>query len=67
MRSQAAVSSLLCFVMGAGVPLLGAVFFADPMTRLLAVIVASTLALAVFGAIGAWLGGAKKIRSVLAS
>lgn len=60
---QAALSSMVCFSLGAAVPLLSGAFITAPQWRLLSVILASTLALAVFGAIGAWLGGARRVRA----
>jgi VIT1/CCC1 family predicted Fe2+/Mn2+ transporter len=60
---QAALSSMICFSLGAAVPLLSGAFITAPKWRLLSVILSSTLALAVFGAIGAWLGGARRIRA----
>ena len=46
----------------AGVPLLASAFIHDHKNRLISLAVASTFALAAFGAIGAWLGGSDKIR-----
>lgn len=46
----------------AGVPLLSSAFIHDHTNRLISLAVASTFALISFGAIGAWLGGASKIR-----
>ena len=60
---QAALSSLLCFTIGGGAPLLSALFITDPKIRSIAVSVASTLALMVFGAVGAWLGGAHRVKA----
>lgn len=45
----------------AGVPLLAAAFIHDHTKRLISLVFASTGALAAFGAIGAWLGGANKL------
>lgn len=44
----------------AGIPLLASAFVHDHTARLISLSVASTFALAAFGAIGAWLGGASK-------
>lgn len=60
---QAAISSLVCFALGAAVPLLSALFVTNPKIRSIAVSVASTLALMVFGAVGAWLGGAHRVKA----
>lgn len=49
---QAALSSMICFSLGAAVPLLSGAFIEPPKWRLLSVILASTVALIVFGAIG---------------
>ncbi len=49
-------------VYDAGVPLLASAFIHDHKNRLISLAVASTFALAAFGAIGAWLGGSDKIR-----
>lgn len=53
---QAALSSMICFSVGAAVPLLSGAFIKDPKMRLLSVILASTVALAIFGAVGQLLG-----------
>ncbi|KAK9808900.1 hypothetical protein WJX72_006067 [[Myrmecia] bisecta] len=58
--TQAAISSAVSFTIGAAVPLLASAFIHDSRARLVAVGGASTIALALFGAIGAWLGGAHK-------
>lgn len=42
-------------------PLLAAAFIKDYTNRLISLVFASTGALASFGAIGAWLGGASKL------
>lgn len=44
---------MICFGIGGAVPLLGGGFINDPKFRLLSVILASTVALAIFGAVGA--------------
>ena len=52
-------------MLAAGVPLLAAAFIANSRDRLISLTVASTVALLLFGALGAWLGGAKKVRAAL--
>lgn len=59
---QAALASALAFTVGAGIPLLGAAFIRDANYRLVSLVVCSTAGLALFGGIGAWLGGATLIR-----
>jgi VIT1/CCC1 family predicted Fe2+/Mn2+ transporter len=60
---QAAISSLVCFAIGGAVPLLSAIFLIDPKIRIIIVSIASTFALLLFGAIGAWLGGAHRVKA----
>ncbi len=60
---QAAVSSMISFTGGGAVPLLAAIFVRDPLWRMISVSIAATFALASFGVISAWLGGAKRIRA----
>ncbi|CAK0778924.1 hypothetical protein CVIRNUC_004667 [Coccomyxa viridis] len=60
---QAAFASMISFTIGGIIPLLGGVFIRNPRARLASVAVLGVLALALFGAIGAWLGGAKKLRA----
>jgi VIT1/CCC1 family predicted Fe2+/Mn2+ transporter len=62
---QAALSSMICFSLGAAVPLLSGAFITNGKWRLISVILASTAALLAFGAIGAWLGGARRVRASL--
>ncbi|EIE25830.1 DUF125-domain-containing protein [Coccomyxa subellipsoidea C-169] len=73
---QAAAASLLAFSIGGVVPLVGAIFITDPRIRLATVLeqrvsdaeclqVLATFALLTFGATGAWLGGAKRVRAAL--
>jgi VIT1/CCC1 family predicted Fe2+/Mn2+ transporter len=62
---QASVASAISFSIGAGIPLLSAAFIKDHVTRLAVVLAASTVALAVFGAVGAALGGASTIRGAI--
>lgn len=56
---QAALVSALAFTLGAIIPLLGGVFLADYLTRIIVVTIASALGLALFGAVGSILGGAR--------
>lgn len=53
---QAAIASALAFMVGAVVPLLAAAFIGDHMVRLDVVVAAVTLALVVFGWVGAGMG-----------
>ena len=62
---QAAVSSAVSFTLGAGIPLLAAAFIHDHTIRLYSIFASSTVALLVFGAIGAALGGASLTRGAL--
>eukprot|EP00891_Asterochloris_glomerata_P009573 jgi/Astpho2/9573/Aster-03851 len=62
---QAAASSFICFSVGGAVPLIAAAFIHNNFWRIVSVALASTGALLVFGAIGAYLGGAKKVRAAL--
>jgi VIT1/CCC1 family predicted Fe2+/Mn2+ transporter len=55
---QASVTSALSFSLGAVIPLLAAAFVQDQTLRLVSIFSSSTLALVVFGAVGAGLGGA---------
>eukprot|EP00270_Netrium_digitus_P003266 TRINITY_DN13706_c0_g1_i1.p1 TRINITY_DN13706_c0_g1~~TRINITY_DN13706_c0_g1_i1.p1 ORF type:complete len:274 (-),score=42.12 TRINITY_DN13706_c0_g1_i1:191-1012(-) len=64
---QAAVTSAVSFLMGAIIPLLSAAFITNPTTRLIALVIACTLAFVLFGWLGAWLGGAKKWKACLRS
>lgn len=63
---QASLASAIAFSIGAAIPLLAAIIAhaisPDHLIRLAAVLGASTVALAVFGAIGAALGGASMLR-----
>ncbi|KAL6774355.1 CVL1 [Auxenochlorella protothecoides x Auxenochlorella symbiontica] len=59
---QAAVVSALCFTSGGLMPLLAAAFVHDQTVRLIAIAGATTLGLVLFGVLGAFLGGAHKIR-----
>ncbi|XP_062098960.1 vacuolar iron transporter homolog 1-like [Humulus lupulus] len=60
---QAAAASALAFSVGAMVPLLAASFIKDYKVRLWAVVAAVSLALAVFGWLGAVLGKAPTVKS----
>jgi VIT1/CCC1 family predicted Fe2+/Mn2+ transporter len=55
---QASATSALAFSLGAGLPLLAGAFILDAMLRVYIVTAASTVGLLLFGALGAWLGGA---------
>ena len=55
---QASVASAISFSLGAGIPLLAAAFIHDHTLRLYSIFASSTVALLLFGAIGAALGGA---------
>lgn len=62
--SQAALASALAFSLGAFVPLLAATFISDCNVRLVVVVVAATtVALVVFGGIGAVLGRSRVVWS----
>ena len=60
---QAALSSMISFTFGGGVPLLAAVFVRDSFWRLVSVSCAATAALISFGIISAWLGGAQRVKA----
>lgn len=62
---QASVTSALAFSLGAGLPLLAGAFVLDAFLRMSVVAAASTLGLLLFGALGAWLGGATLWRGAL--
>jgi len=62
---QAAVVSCAAFTLGALVPLLAGAFLADWQMRVIAVFVASTIGLALFGVTGAALGGARVVIGAL--
>ena len=61
----AAFASALAFAIGAGVPLLGAAFVNSYKARLGVVAAVVTLALIVFGDLGAFLGKAPRVKSTL--
>ncbi|KAK6115013.1 hypothetical protein DH2020_007282 [Rehmannia glutinosa] len=60
---QAAAASALAFLAGAVVPLLAASFISEYRVRIGAVVAAVSVALVVFGLLGAALGGAPVVRS----
>nr|GMD08849.1 vacuolar iron transporter homolog 4-like [Ipomoea batatas] len=60
---QAAMASALAFALGAVVPLLAAAFVADHKVRIAVVACAVSLALLVFGGVGAVLGKTPKLKS----
>nr|GMD10060.1 vacuolar iron transporter homolog 4-like [Ipomoea batatas] len=60
---QAAMASALAFALGAVVPLLAAAFIADHKVRIAVVACAVSLALLVFGGVGAVLGKTPKVKS----
>ena len=62
---QAALASALAFAVGAAVPLLGAAFINDYKVRLGVVVAVVSLALLVFGGLGAVLGKAPVVKSSL--
>jgi vacuolar iron transporter family protein len=59
---QAAIVSALTFSSGAALPLLSGIFISDATWRLVAIAIAATLGLVLFGVIGAHLGGAGWLR-----
>ena len=59
------MTSALCFSLGAAIPLLAAAFIKDQSLRLASIFAFSTLALFIFGAMGASLGGASLWRGAL--
>ncbi|GFY89175.1 vacuolar iron transporter (VIT) family protein [Actinidia rufa] len=60
---EAAIASALAFTIGAIVPLLAAAFIGDHKVRLGVVVAAVSLALVVFGSVGAVLGRTPVVRS----
>ncbi|KAL5174975.1 Nodulin-21 [Glycine soja] len=60
---QATWASALSFSIGALVPLLSAAFVADYRTRVIVVVAMASLALVVFGSVGAQLGKTPKLKS----
>ncbi|KAI9082453.1 hypothetical protein K1719_035596 [Acacia pycnantha] len=63
--SYAALASAVAFAVGSLVPLLGAAFIKDYMVRLGVVVAVVSLALLVFGVVGAVLGKAPMVKSTL--
>lgn len=61
----AAIASCCSFSIGAGLPLLSVAFVDEPAVQLILTIVISTITLAVFGGLGAFLGGASIVKGVL--
>jgi vacuolar iron transporter family protein len=59
---QASVTSALAFSVGAAVPLLAGAFIPDAQIRMAAVAGASSVALVLMGALGAYLGDASLIK-----
>jgi VIT1/CCC1 family predicted Fe2+/Mn2+ transporter len=59
------VTSAFAFSLGAAIPLLSGAFLPDPRVRMLSVAAASTFGLALFGAVGASLGGARVLVGAL--
>lgn len=62
---QASATSALAFSLGAGLPLLAGAFIAEAMLRIYIVAGAATAGLILFGAVGAWLGGASKFKGAM--
>ncbi|XP_047310090.1 vacuolar iron transporter homolog 4-like [Impatiens glandulifera] len=60
---QAALASALAFSLGAIVPLLAAMFIDSYKVRLAVILAAVSIALVVFGAVGAVLGGSSRVKS----
>lgn len=59
---QASLASAFAFCIGAGIPLLAASFIHNEGMRILSLVLTSTAALASFGALGAYLGGANLLK-----
>lgn len=62
---QASATSALAFSLGAGLPLAAGAFIAEHMLRVYIVTAAATGGLLLFGAVGAWLGGASKFKGAM--
>lgn len=60
---QAAVVSAITFSLGAGIPLLAACCVPDWKVRMAVVLASTTVGLAGFGSLAAWLGGAHKMQA----
>ncbi|CAI7827936.1 unnamed protein product [Closterium sp. NIES-54] len=65
LEDMAAIVSAIAFTIGGMIPLLSGAFISNFPTRLTVMIVVSTITFLIFGAIGAWLGGARKFRAAL--
>ncbi|MBA0630975.1 hypothetical protein Godav_003015 [Gossypium davidsonii] len=61
--SQAAAASALAFAIGAVLPLLAAAFIRQPMVRMAVVVAVASVALVVFGVVGALLGRTPVVKS----
>ncbi|PON64163.1 Ccc1-like protein [Parasponia andersonii] len=62
---KAAAASALAFLSGSVVPLVSAVLVSNNAVRIAVIVVVATVALAVFGGLGAWLGGSPPKASVV--
>lgn len=62
---QASATSALAFSLGAGLPLLAGAFILEPLLRVYIVTAAATVGLLLFGALGAWLGGASLFKGAM--
>lgn len=62
---QAATASAIAFASGGAIPLLAGAFITVFRYRLIAIILSSSFGLALFGAIGAKLGGANMLKAAL--
>ncbi|GJP54913.1 hypothetical protein CLOM_g13927 [Closterium sp. NIES-68] len=60
---QAALASAGAFIVGAIIPLLSAAFIKNHVAQLVVLLLVTTLTFIGFGMLGAWLGGANKIRA----
>ncbi|MBA0815036.1 hypothetical protein Gohar_020812 [Gossypium harknessii] len=61
--AQAATASALAFAIGAVLPLLAAAFIRQPIVRMAVVVVVASVALVVFGVVGALLGRTPVVKS----
>ena len=59
---QACLASAFAFCIGAAIPLLAASFIHSHPMRILSLILSTSAALASFGSLGAWLGGANMFK-----
>jgi VIT1/CCC1 family predicted Fe2+/Mn2+ transporter len=62
---QASWTSALAFSLGAALPLLSGAFIQQWQVRIAAVVLVSALALCFFGALGAHLGGANRVKGAV--